>query len=128
MIKGLLWFNFFILSLGLSGAWYIVNNIDPTEGGIFIPWILVGAITLTLWAILAYLGYGLRLLFPVNRQQQNQHFVLIRSERQALLLSILIGLQLILQGFLLWNIFSGILLVGVIFVLEVFFMSQESRK
>jgi len=126
MTKTLLWLNFLILVGAVTGAWYIINNVDPTNTNSIIPWIFVGTIVLSLWSIFTYISYSVRLLFPHNRNRKNNTLVIIRSQRQGFLLALLVGLHLILQGFLLWNIFSGIVLVGVIFVLELFFMSQES--
>jgi hypothetical protein len=51
----------------------------------------------------------------------------MRSERQGLLLGILFGLQLALQGFLLFNILSATILTIAIFLLEFFFIAQENK-
>jgi hypothetical protein len=91
-------------------------------------WAFLVCIIVIVWSITTYLGYSIRLFLSHNLfKNRDTSYILMRSERQGLLLGILFGLQLALQGFLLFNILSATILTIAIFLLEFFFIAQENK-
>ncbi len=114
-----------IAVLAGAGAFgYLLFQVDVTQAPDYLPLVLIAALMLVVWGLLAYLSYGIR--FSLSREHSG--LLLWRSERQALLLALLLGMHLTLQGFLLWNIFSASILTLVIIVFEYYFLSQESTQ
>jgi hypothetical protein len=126
MTKLLLWLNAILLLGGLGGIYYIVAKINPTEVNIVFVWGLIVSFILIIWSITALIGYSMR-LFLFRNKTKKPSYLLMRSERQGLILGLLFGLHLALQGFLLWNVFSGTILTIAVFVLEFFFIAQETK-
>jgi hypothetical protein len=128
MKKLFLWLNSILLLIASGTAYYILFNINPTEISISIVWTLIVSVIVIVWSITTYLGYYVR-LFLSHKIFKNKDisYILMRSERQGLLLGVLFGLQLALQGFLLFNILSATILIIAIFLLEFFFIAQENK-
>lgn len=128
MTKLFLWLNSILLLLAGGGAYYIIFRTNPTEVSTNIIWAFITCIIIIVWSITSYLGYTIRLFLSYNLfKNRDMSYLLIRSERQGLLLGILFGLQLALQGFLLFNILSATILTIAIFLLEFFFIAQEYK-
>lgn len=128
MTKLFLWLNIVFFFIGIGGAYYIITQTSPTENNPIFMWFLLISIILIVWSIATLVGYYMRLF--VARyifKNKNIDYILIRSERQGLLLGILFGLQLALQGFLLFNILSATIFIIAIVLLEFFFIAQESK-
>ena len=117
-------FNGLAVLLGAGTFGYLLFRVDVTQAPDYLPLILIGALMLVVWGLLAYLSYGIR--FSLFREHSG--VLLWRSERQALLLALLLGTHLTLQGFLLWNIFSASILTFVIIFFEYYFLSQETTS
>lgn len=128
MKKLFLWLNSILLLIAIAGTYYIVFYTNPTEMPVSIVWSLIACIVTIVWSITTYLGYYIRLLLANSIfKNKDTSYILIRSERQGLLLGILFGMQLALQVFLLFNILSATILVIAIFLLEFFFIAQENK-
>jgi len=128
MTKLFLWLNSILLLIASGGAYYIIFRTNPTEVPISLVWVLLVCIVIIVWSITAYLGYTMRLFLSHNLfKNRDTSYILIRSQRQGFLLGILFGLQLALQGFLLFNILSATILTIAIFLLEFFFIAQENK-
>lgn len=128
MTKLFLWLNSILLLIASGGAYYIIFRTNPTEVSISLVWVLLVCIVIIVWSITAYLGYAMRLFLSHNLfKNRDTSYIIIRSQRQGLLLGILFGLQLALQGFLLFNILSATILTIAIFLLEFFFIAQENK-
>lgn len=128
MTKLFLWLNSILLLIASGGAYYIIFRTNPTEVPISLVWVLLVCIVIIVWSITAYLGYTMRLFLSHNLfKNRDTNYILLRSQRQGLLLGILFGLQLALQGFLLFNILSATILTIAIFLLEFFFIAQENK-
>lgn len=128
MTKLFLWINSILLVLASVVSYYIIFKTNPTESQYYIIWILLGSFIVIVWSIATYLGYTARLFLYNNiLKNRDKKYILIRSERQGLLLGILFGLQLTLQGFLLFNIISATILTIAILLLELFFIAQENK-
>ena len=126
MTKLLLWLNTILLLGGLGIVYYIVTKTNPTEVNIALIWGLILSLSVIIWSIATFLGYSIR-LFLFRNKTKKPSYILMRSERQGLILGLLFGLHLALQGFLLWNVFSATILTIVVFVLEFFFIAQETK-
>lgn len=128
MTKLFLLLNSILLLIASGGAYYIIFRTNPTEVPISLVWVLLVCIVIIVWSITAYLGYTMRLFLSHNLfKNRDTSYILIRSQRQGFLLGILFGLQLALQGFLLFNILSATILTIAIFLLEFFFIAQENK-
>ena len=128
MQKLFLWLNSILLLIASGGAYYIIFNTNPTDMPVTIAWALIICIVVIVWSITTYLGYYIRLFLSYNVfKNRDSSYILIRSERQGLLLGILFGIQLALQGFLLYNILSATILTIAILLLEFFFIAQENK-
>lgn len=128
MTKLFLWLNSILLLIASGGAYYIIFRTNPTEVPISLVWVLLVCIVIIVWSITAYLGYTMRLFLSHNLfKNRDTSYILMRSQRQGFLLGILFGLQLALQGFLLFNILSATILTIAIFLLEFFFIAQENK-
>jgi hypothetical protein len=128
MKKLFLWVNSILLLIASVGVYYIVVYTNPTDMPAATVWALLGCIIIIVWSITTYLGYSIRLFLSHNLfKNRDTSYILMRSERQGLLLGILFGLQLALQGFLLFNILSATILTIAIFLLEFFFIAQENK-
>lgn len=128
MTKLFLWLNSIFLVIASIILYYILFKTNPTEESIFIVWVLLACIVIIAWSITAYLGYSMRLFLAHNIfKNKDKSYILIRSERQGLLLGLLLGIQLALQGFLLFNIISATILTIAILLLEFFFIAQETK-
>lgn len=126
MTKLLLWLNTILLLGGLGSIYYIITKTNPTEVNIVFVWGLIASFSIIIWSITAFLGYSIR-LFLFRNKTKKPAYILIRSQRQGLILGLLFGLHLSLQGFLLWNVFSATILTIAVFVLEFFFIAQETK-
>jgi hypothetical protein len=124
MTKLILWLNTILLLGGLGVIYYIIVKTNPTEVNIAFVWGLIASFSIIIWSITAFIGYGVR-LFLFRNKTKRPTYLLMRSERQALILGLLFGLHLALQGFLLWNVFNATILTIAVFVLEFFFIAQE---
>jgi hypothetical protein len=128
MKKLFFWLNSLLLLVASAVAYYIVVYTNPTDMPVTTVWVLLVCIIIIVWSITTYLGYSIRLFLSHNLfKKRDTSYILIRSERQGLLLGILFGLQLSLQGFLLFNILSATILTIAIFLLEFFFIAQENK-
>lgn len=128
MTKLFLWLNSILLLIASGGAYYIIFRTNPTEVPISLVWVLLVCIVIIVWSVTAYLGYTMRLFLYHNLfKNRDTSYILMRSQRQGFLLGILFGLQLALQGFLLFNILSATILTIAIFLLEFFFIAQENK-
>jgi hypothetical protein len=128
MKKLFLWVNSILLLIASGGAYYIIFNTNPTDMPVTIVWALIACIVVIVWSITTYLGYYIRLFLSHNIfKNKDTSYILVRSERQGFLLGILFGIQLALQGFLLFNILSATILTIAIFLLEFFFIAQENK-
>lgn len=128
MTKLVLWLNGIFLLVGLGLSYYILFNINPTEVGSIYIWILLTSFVVIIWSLFALFGYYIRnILTDSLFKNRDKSYILIRSERQGLLLGVLFGLQLALQGFLLSNILSATILTIAVFLLEFFFIAQETK-
>ena len=126
MTKLLLWLNTILLLGGLGAVYYIIVKTNPTEVNITFVWGLIASFSIIIWSITAFIGYSGR-LFLFRNKTKRPTYLLMRSERQALILGLLFGLHLSLQGFLLWNVFNATILTIAVFVLEFFFIAQETK-
>ena len=126
MTKLLLWLNTILLLGGLGVVYYIIVKTNPTEVNIAFVWGLIASFSIIIWSITAFIGYSGR-LFLFRNKTKRPTYLLMRSERQALILGLLFGLHLSLQGFLLWNVFNATILTIAVFVLEFFFIAQETK-
>jgi uncharacterized protein YacL len=126
MTKLLLWLNTILLLGGLGVIYYIIVKNNPTEVNIAFVWGLIVAFSVIIWSITAFIGYGVR-LFLFRNKTTRPSYLLMRSQRQGLIFGLLFGLHLALQGFLLWNVFSATILTIAVFVLEFFFIAQETK-
>jgi hypothetical protein len=126
MTKLLLWLNTILLLGGLGSLYYIIVKTNPTEVNIVFVWGLIASFSIIIWSITAFIGYTIR-LFLFRNKTKKPAYILMRSERQGLILGLLFGLHLALQGFLLWNVFNATILTIAIFVLEFFFIAQETK-
>jgi len=128
MTKLFLWINSILLLIASGGAYYIIFRTNPTEVPIPLVWALLVCILIIVWSITAYLSYAMRLFLSHNLfKNRDTSYILLRSQRQGLLLGILFGLQLALQGFLLFNILSATILTIAVFLLEFLFIAQENK-
>jgi hypothetical protein len=128
MQKLFLWVNSILLLIAAAGAYYIIIYTNPTDMPVITVWLLLVCIIIIVWSITTYLGYYTRLFLSHNLfKNRDKSYILMRSERQGLLLGILFGIQLALQGFLLYNILSATILTIAIFLLEFFFIAQENK-
>lgn len=128
MVKISLWLNSILLLVGVGLAYYILFNINPKEANNTYVWLLLVSFSTIIWSIAALLGYYARNFLSRNLlKNKNTDYILVRSERQGLLLGVLFGLQLSLQGFLLYNVLSATILTIAIFLLEFFFIAQETK-
>lgn len=128
MQKLFLWLNSILFLIASGGAYYIVFNTNPTYMPVTIVWALIVCIAVIVWSISTYLGYYIRLFLSHNIfKNKDTSYILVRSERQGFLLGILFGIQLSLQGFLLYNILSATILTIAILLLEFFFIAQENK-
>ncbi|NBP55514.1 hypothetical protein EBU71_03045 [bacterium] len=128
MTKLFLWINSILLLIASGGAYYIIFRTNPTEVPIPLVWALLVCILIIVWSITAYLSYTMRLFLSHNLfKNRDTSYILLRSQRQGLLLGILFGLQLALQGFLLFNILSATILTIAVFLLEFLFIAQENK-
>jgi len=128
MTKLFLWINSILLLIASGGAYYIIFRTNPTEVPIPLVWALLVCIVIIVWSITAYLSYAMRLFLSHNLfKNRDTSYILLRSQRQGLLLGILFGLQLALQGFLLFNILSATILTIAVFLLEFLFIAQENK-
>lgn len=129
MAKLFLWINSILLLIAGVGVYYILVKTNPTDSPIFVIWILLACFTIITWSIAAYLGYSIRLFLSHNIfKNRDKSYILARSERQGLLLGLLLGIQLALQGFLLFNVISATILTIAILLLEFFFIAQETKQ
>jgi hypothetical protein len=126
MTKLLLWLNTILLLGGLGSLYYIIVKTNPTEVNIVFVWGLIASFSIIIWSISVFIGYTLR-SFLFRNKTKKPAYILMRSERQGLILGLLFGLHLALQGFLLWNVFNATILTIAIFVLEFFFIAQETK-
>lgn len=128
MTKLFLWINSILLLIASGGAYYIIFRTNPTEVPIPLVWALLVCILIIVWSITAYLSYTMRLFLSHNLfKNRDTSYILLRSQRQGLLLGILFVLQLALQGFLLFNILSATILTIAVFLLEFLFIAQENK-
>lgn len=128
MKKLFLWVNSILLLVASAVAYYIIFYINPTDMPVATVWVLLVCIIIIVWSITTYLGYYIRTFLSHNLfKNRDTSYIFMRSERQGLLLGILFGLQLALQGFLLFNILSATILTIAIFLLEFFFIAQENK-
>lgn len=128
MTKLFLWINSILLLIASGGAYYIIFRTNPTEVPIPLVWALLVCILIIVWSITAYLSYTMRLFLSHNLfKNRDTSYILLKSQRQGLLLGILFGLQLALQGFLLFNILSATILTIAVFLLEFLFIAQENK-
>jgi hypothetical protein len=128
MKKLFLWVNSILLLIASAVVYYIVVYTNPTDMPAATVWAFLVCIIVIVWSITTYLGYSIRLFLSHNLfKNRDTSYILMRSERQGLLLGILFGLQLALQGFLLFNILSATILTIAIFLLEFFFIAQENK-
>jgi hypothetical protein len=105
-----------------------VSQKNPTEVSVSLVWVFITCITIIAWSVFSYLGYSMRLfLYNTILKNRDSRHILLRSERQGLLLGLLLGMQLALQGFLLFNILSATILTIAVFLLEFFFIAQENK-
>jgi hypothetical protein len=128
MKKLFLWLNIILLLIASAVAYYIVFHTNPTDMSAATVWALLLCIIIIVWSITTYLGYYIRLFLSHNLfKNRDTNYILVRSERQGLLLGILLGIQLALQGFLIFNILSATILIIAILLLEFFFIAQENK-
>ena len=129
MTKLFLWINSILLIAASIGLYYILVKLNPTESPIIVVWLFLLCIVIIAWSVFAYLGYSIRLfLAKYIIKNKDTQYMLFRSERQGLLLGCLLGMQLALQSFLLFNILSATILTIAIFLLEFFFIAQENQQ
>lgn len=125
MRKFLLILNVLCAIGGFGLVFYIVTQVDITTSPQNWVIVLILSLMTTVWGLFAILGYGVRWVFAQNKSIPH---ILWRSERQAMWLALLIGIQLVLKGFLLWNIFNASILTLAVIMLEMIFLNQESVK
>jgi len=129
MTKLFLWINSILLLIAGGVSYYILLKTNPTDSPISVVIILLFCFIIITWSITAYLGYSMRLFLSYTvLKNKNKSYILARSERQGLLLGLLLGIQLALQGFLLFNIISATILTIAILLLELFFIIQETKQ
>jgi len=120
--------NSSLLLISVGVLYYIVSQKNPTEVSVSLVWVFITCITIIAWSVFSYLGYSMRLfLYNTILKNRDSRHILLRSERQGLLLGLLLGMQLALQGFLLFNILSATILTIAVFLLEFFFIAQENK-
>jgi len=123
MKRLLLFLNIISIVVGGSSLAYLLAYVDVTKVSyIYIGWFIV-SFALIVWGLFAIILYLLRRMFAKKEQYD---LLLIRSERQAFLLSLLSVIHLSLQGFMIWNFFSAIFITLIIVILESYFLNQEN--
>ena len=128
MSKIIVWFNILLFCGGLGTLYYIVTRINPSESNIMIVWALVISIVCIVWSFMALLGFYIRMFWYRNiPKQKRPPYMGRRAERQGFMWGILVGLSLLMQGFLLWNPYSVTIIVIAVFLLEFFFIAQETK-
>lgn len=114
--------NTLAILLGGGAIAYMLVSVDVTQSPGTVVAAFIVAVMAVVWGIVTMLLYWARTLLLGKHSRQ----AFLRSERQGLLLALITGIQLSLQGLLLWNIFSAGILTLVILLLEYYFLSQES--
>lgn len=128
MHKIILWFNMILLWVGIGCIYYIITNINPSESPIWVIWPLIACVVSIVWSLTAFIGFYVRMfLFRNTPKHKLPPYILRRAERQGLLWGLLVGLSLLMQGFLLWNPYSVTIIVIAVFLLEFFFIAQETK-
>ena len=125
MRKLSLWIHSLLGIGGIISIWYIIRYIDPTNTASIVPWLLIASLVSVLWTLFFYLLYGLRMVLLRQKDAKHINYIWIRSERQGLILAGLFGMHMLLQGFLIWNVFSATILTLVVFIVEALCMTQE---
>lgn len=129
MAKLFLLINSILLLMSGVVSYYILFKINPTNSHTSFIWILLICFVIITWSITAYLGYSIRLFLSHSIfKNRDKSYILARSERQGLLLGLLLGIQLALQGFLLFNTLSATILIIAMLLLEFFFITQETKQ
>lgn len=125
MKRFLLFLNIISIIVGGSSLAYLLAYIDVSKVSyIYIGWFIV-SFAFIVWGLFAIILYFLRRIFA---KQEQYNLLLIRSERQALLLALLSIIHLSLQGFMIWNFFSAIFITLIIVILESYFLNQENES
>lgn len=125
MKVGLLFLNILSIIIGGSSLSYLLAYVDVSKESYIYVWWFIGSFVLTVWGLFAIFLYLVRRILS-DKTQYN--LLLIRSERQSLLLAILSGVHLSLQGFMIWNLFSAIFLTLIVVILESYFLSKENQN
>ncbi len=123
MKRALLFLNVISLIIGSSSLAYLIAYIDVSKVSYIYVWWFIGSFVLVVWGLFAIILYFIRVIFS---DRSKHYLLLIRSERQALLLALLSGVHLSLQGFMIWNLFSAIFLTLIVVILESYFLAQEN--
>ena len=114
--------NTLAILLGGGAIAYMLVSVDVTQSPGSVVAAFIVAIMAVVWGVVTMILYWARTLLLGKHSQQ----AFFRSQRQGLLLALIAGIQLSLQGLLLWNVFSAGILTLVILLLEYYFLSQES--
>jgi hypothetical protein len=110
--------------LGSAGivAMLTYVNLVAIESGRF--WVVLGFLLLMLWlvwSVLALVGFGVRRLLTNRTSEQSKRI----AQRQGFLLALFLTLNLLLQGELLWNPFSSVILAVTIIMIEAYFLQRK---
>ncbi len=122
MKTGFLIINTLAILLGGAGVAYLLVSVDVTQNPNTALVAFIVALMVFVWGAVTLLLYWMRTLFFGKHSMKS----FIRSQRQGFFLALVTGIQLSLQGLLLWNVFSAGILTLVILLLEYYFLSQES--
>lgn len=123
MKRVLLLLNVISLIIGSSSLAYLLAYIDVSKVSYIYVWWFIGSFVFVVWGLFAVILYSIRKIFS---EKSKHDLLLVRSERQALLLALLSGIHLSLQGFMIWNLFSAIFLTLIVVILESYFLTQEN--
>lgn len=106
--------------LGGGGFFYMLSSIDVSQNTTFaVPFIL--SIMLMVWGSMALF---LQIIYFFSKLTSRKTG---RAQRQALFISLLIGMHLSLQALLVWNVFTAFLISFIFVATEYFLHTHESQ-
>jgi hypothetical protein len=106
---------------GTVGFLWMLYRVEVTPESVWEPLLMVFFVFCLVWAASATLLYMLRSIIPAWKDHRYG-----ASLRQGFFLGVLVALHAVLQAFLLWNIFSAIILTLVVILLEYTFMRLQT--
>jgi hypothetical protein len=118
MRKAFLWATSVSLAIGTFGFLWVTQNVDVTQNVSLSLMMFALVAFAMLWGALALVGYGVRSIFS-----KDVNGIVVVSGRQSFLMSLLVVVNFILQGLMLWNVFTGLMVTLIIGLSEYYFLS-----